>query len=757
MQVLLMTIDMELAEGLAHECLPEGIECSMEVEEPDAILVDDALPDATACVTRLYADDPGRPILLLVDETRLGSYPPEGVTEIIIKPPRPHELAIRLRSALRRRRQVANPREALALTAVEAAGDIVEITSPESVFEHVNAAFVQTLGYTYEEVVGRTPSEVMRSDQHDEDYFARIDEVLRRGETWKGLLISRAKNGRLIYLDSAISPVFDREGRITHHVAVKRDITQRLRAENELRRVNEELAQARDAALEASRAKSQFLANMSHELRTPLNAIIGYAEMLAEDAEDAEDEAAVADLGKIQTAGRHLLSLINDVLDLSKIEAGAMKLFIEAFELRTAIAGVVATITPLVHERDNELVVDVPDDLGVMRADLTKVRQALLNLLGNACKFTENGFITLAVRATEVDDRPFIVFAVRDTGIGMSEEQLARLFRPFVQADDSTTRRYGGTGLGLVISQRFCEMMGGHIEVDSEEGMGSTFRLLLPRVVEDVSKPTGEIPIAAQAPVPVVPRRGEDRGNPRILVIDDDPVVQDIVERSLTRHGFDVESARDGSSGLRRAREQPPDAIVLDVMMPGLDGWGVLTALKSDPVTAEIPVVMLTIIEQSDVGFALGAVDFLIKPVKTQRLASLLHRHCRGERVKVLIIDDDPVTREVTRRTLEADGHEVREAADGHKGIAALREQAPDLVLLDLMMPVMDGFAVLEHMRGNAGLREIPVIVVTAKELDELDREMLRGAKAVLERGALERQDLAALVTRRVAEALDYR
>ena len=744
MQVLLLTIDFELADQIARELAPKGIECSMAVEEPDAIIIDDGLPDAAACVARLHADDLLRPILYLVDPAEL-QMPPAGVADIVVKPIKAAELELRISTVLRRKRQVANPREALALMAVEAAGDMVEITSPEPRYEYVNPAFVKTLGYTYEEVVGRTPASVCRSDQHDDEYFERIDETLARGDNWKGLLISKAKNGRLVYLESAISPVHDEDGRITHHMAVKRDITQRLQAESELRRINSELEQARDAALEASRAKSQFLANMSHELRTPLNAIIGYSEMLAEEAEDAGEEAMVDDLGKIRTAGKHLLSLINDVLDLSKIEAGAMKLYVESFDLKTAVTGVCTTVTPLVHERGNSLTMDLPDDLGIMRADLTKLRQALLNLLGNASKFTENGRIHLAVATAEVDGRPFFRFDVKDTGIGMSEEQLTRLFRPFVQADASTTRRYGGTGLGLAISQRFCEMMGGSIEVESVEGEGSTFRVLLPQAVEEQPRRrTSEVPTATE----------DDAPRPRVLVIDDDPVVQDIVHRALTRHGFDVESAADGHIGLDRARTQPPDAIVLDVMMPGLDGWGVLTALKGDPATSEIPVVMLTIIEQSDVGFALGAVDFLIKPVKTQRLVSLLQRHCKKSQAEVLLIDDDDDARTLMRRALESSGHRVEEAGNGREGIAALEQRVPDLVILDLMMPVMDGFAVLESIREDERLRDVPVVVVTAKDLGPEDREMLRGAQAVLERGAYGHEDLASIVTQRITEAL---
>ncbi|MCA9710381.1 MAG: response regulator [Myxococcales bacterium] len=747
MQVLLLTIDPGLAEAVAAELGEHGVECSMEVEHPDAIIVDAEIPDAAACVARLDADELERPILYLVGEDAL-SLPPDGVAELVVKPPRRGELWVRLQTAIRRGRKQANPREALALMAVEAAGDIVEIASPDTIVEYVNPAFVQTLGYTYEEIVGKSPATLIRSDRHDAEYFHKIDQTLARGETWKGLLISRTKDGELVYLESAISPIHDREGRVTHHIAVKRDITQRLRAENELRRINAELEQARDAALEASRAKSQFLANMSHELRTPLNAIIGYSEMLAEDAEDTGDQAMLDDLRKIRSAGAHLLALINDVLDLSKVEAGAMKIYVEAFDLRTAISGVLTTIAPMVTERSNELRVSLADDLGLMRADLTKVRQALLNLLSNACKFTEHGRIELRVQPTELDGRPFVRFEVSDTGIGISSEQLKRLFRPFVQADASTTRRYGGTGLGLAISLRFCEMMGGSLEAESTEGEGSVFRMLLPRAVKETGRKrtTGVTAIV----------EGE-RPAPQVLVIDDDPMVQDVIGRALMRHGFKVAAAHNGRTGLQYARERRPDAIVLDVMMPGLDGRGVLTSLKGDPETAEIPVVMLTILEQSDVGFALGAADFLIKPVRSQRLATVLHRYCRSQQAQVLVIDDDPAAREIMRRTLESSGHRVTVAENGQRGIAALRRMVPDLVLLDLMMPVMDGFGVLEYIRGDPRLDQVPVVVVTAKDLTPEDRAMLRDARAVLERTSFTRQELVGIVAERVTEVLHHR
>ena len=740
MQIRLILEDDVVGHMVEQELRAEGA-VIVEGDEFDVLVVDEAHPDAALAVGRMHASAKQTPVLLIASDASLAE-PWEGVEDVVRKPPAPGEVAGRIRLLTRRWRSAATRREALMSAALESAGDIVEITSPDARYEYVNPSFERVLGFTAEEVLGRTPGEVIRSDMHDAAYFKNIDETLSAGKAWRGLLISRARSGRLVYLESTVTPMLDAQGRITHHLAVKRDITARMQAEAELRRKKEELEQARDAALEASRAKSQFLANMSHELRTPLNAIIGYSEMLIEDADPAQQEALVDDLGKIRKAGQHLLELINDVLDISKIEAGAMKLHIEEFDLETAVNGVVATIQPLAHERHNRLRVVFGEGLGTMRADLTKVRQTLLNLLGNAAKFTDGGEITLQVSATIDAGQPFIAFEIRDTGIGIEPEQVRRLFRPFVQADASTSRKYGGTGLGLAISQRFCEMMGGRIEVQSQLGHGSVFTIRLPRAVEGPATPTRETERA----------RPEQRRGRLVLVIDDDPAIRDLLGRKLSAHGFRVESVDDGAAGLARARDLGPSAIVLDVMMPGLDGWAVLTELKGNPKTADIPVVLLTILQKSEVGFALGAVDYLVKPVQMDRLVSVLQRHCRTDSAHVLVIDDDDASRQMMQRGLEAAGHTVTVAADGQLGIEAMATEPPDLVVLDLMMPVLDGFAVVEHMRQSDALQRVPIVIVTAKDLSAEDRAMLRGARAIFERNDYDRQELLDAVVERVAE-----
>ena len=406
--------------------------------------------------------------------------------------------------------------------------------------------------------------------------------------------------------------------------------------------------EAKSGELEvASRHKSEFLANMSHELRTPLNAIIGYSEMLQEEAQDQHAEAFVPDLQRINAAGKHLLELINAVLDLSKIEAGKMELYLESFEVAPLVRDVAAVLEPLAQKNGNRLQVECAPDVGAMRADLTKLRQALFNLLSNACKFTEQGVVTVSVTrdAATAEGGDAIGFAVQDTGIGMTPEQMGRLFQEFGQADATTTRRYGGTGLGLALSRRLCRMMGGDISVASEPGRGSTFTIRLPA---EVREPTRETTPAATAREPLA------TGSSRVLVIDDDAAVRDLMTRFLGKEGFSVATASGGEEGLRLARELQPDVITLDVLMPGMDGWSVLAALKADPALVDVPVVMLTMLDDRNLGYALGAADYLTKPIDRERLVAVLGRHRRD--LPVLVVDDDPDFRELARRTPRARG-----------------------------------------------------------------------------------------------------
>ena len=496
----------------------------------------------------------------------------------------------------------------------------------------------------------------------------------------------------------------------------------------------------------ADRHKSEFLANMSHELRTPLNAIIGYSEMLQEDAADLGAERFTDDLRKINAAGKHLLELINAVLDLSKIEAGKMELYLESFDVPALVRDIAAVIQPLAAKNANRLDVRCAEAVGTMRADLTKVRQALFNLLSNACKFTENGTITLTVTRDILDGRDGMRFDVTDTGIGMTPEQLAKLFEAFTQADAATTRKYGGTGLGLALSRRLCQMMGGDVTVTSEHGRGSTFTIRLPAEVADSA--------VEAAPAAPVERAAPVIGT--VLVIDDDPAVRDLMQRFLVKEGFRVVLAATGDEGLRLARELRPDAITLDVMMPGLDGWGVLTALKADPQLAEIPVVMLTIVDDKNLGYALGAADYLTKPIERDRLVSVLN-HYRRDR-SVLLVDDDAGVRQLLRRMLEPEGYTVREADNGRAALERLRESPAGIIVLDLMMPEMDGFEFVSEFRRHAAWREVPIVVVTAKDLSREDRERLNGyVQRILQKGAYRREELLAEVRELVAASVARR
>jgi CheY-like chemotaxis protein/anti-sigma regulatory factor (Ser/Thr protein kinase) len=484
-----------------------------------------------------------------------------------------------------------------------------------------------------------------------------------------------------------------------------------------------------------------------------MNAIIGYSEMLMEDAEDEGNEETVGDLKKIHAAGKHLLALINDVLDLSKIEAGKMDLYLESFEIGAMVDDVVATIEALVKRNDNRLRVEVDASLSQMRADLTKVRQALFNLLSNAAKFTHEGEIALVVQQESGDGADWVRLAVSDSGIGIPPDKLDHVFEEFSQADDSTTRDYGGTGLGLPISRRFCRMMGGDITVESRPGEGSTFTIRLPVQVE---LEAGEQPEAAanagRAPAAVSPEPGEER---TVLVIDDDPNALDLLGRTLQGAGVRVVTASDGREALRLAKTLHPAAITLDVIMPGMDGWEVLRELKLDPETRDIPVIMVTMTDDRDMGYALGATEFLTKPIERGQFVQLLERHApKGTERRALVVDDKAENRDVLRRALEQQSWQVSEAENGRVALDRVAEEPPSLILLDLMMPVMDGFEFVMELRKVERWRGIPIVVVTAKDVTEEDRRRLNGdVVGLIQKGGLDRESLLAQLREQVAVA----
>ena len=512
------------------------------------------------------------------------------------------------------------------------------------------------------------------------------------------------------------------------------EMNQRLAAINEeleerVRTRTAELASARDRAVAANNAKSAFLANMSHELRTPLTAIIGYSEILLREVDS--DSRTAEELGKIEAWGKHLLALINDILDLSKIEAGRMEIDRQSFDVAELVGGFAETIGSLAGHNGNRFEANCPANIGAMISDITKVRQALLNLLGNACKFTSNGVVRLTAARERGGNGDEVVFTVTDTGIGIPEDQLDRIFDAFTQADSSTTRAFGGTGLGLAITMKVCEALGGSIAVESEPGCGAKFIVRLPAFCD--SPPAGAVIEPDERTLP----SASEKSATTILVIDDDASVRDLLRRHLVDSGYHVMTASGGEEGLRRAREHRPDAITLDVLMPNVDGWAVLAALKSDPALAPIPVVVISVLADRSRGFSLGAHDFLTKPVSRERLLTVLERHCRARSSpRALIVDDEAMNRDVIRRLLESEGWSVAEAENGAVALARLEAERPDVILLDLMMPVMDGFEFLDSVREVSELTSIPVVVVTAKYLTAEDHQRLNGRiEAILEKG----------------------
>jgi len=547
------------------------------------------------------------------------------------------------------------------------------------------------------------------------------------------------------YLRLSRSPL-KQNGQDIGSILFVRDITSKKHAEYEVNRINADLARARDDALAASKAKSQFLANMSHELRTPLNAIIGYSEMLREEASEQGNNLLASDLKKINGAGHHLLGLINDILDLSKIEAGKVSIFAEKISVISLVNETIELIQPLALKNSNEVVVVDSENAGEIVTDVVKLKQILFNLLSNACKFTHNGEIQLDIGRLEDGAHQEIIFRIKDTGIGMSEAEVNNLFEYFSQADPSTTRQYGGTGLGLAISKRFCELMGGNINVSSTKGVGSTFEIRLP-VILKVGQPNQSLPNNSRSiRHSVDPVINEKVDTKRILVVDDDPSIRELLSRYLAREGFIVFEAENGQKGIELAEKEKPDVIILDVMMPGTDGWSVLEHLKSHASLSSIPVIMLTMVDDRSRGYALGAMHFLNKPVNWSSLFRVINDTLDKKRASesaVLVVDDDSESRNLLRLSLEKEGWLVDEAINGKHAIEAIQNRTPSLILLDLMMPEMDGFEFGDEIKSKHNLADIPIIVLTAMDIDGEIRNKLRGqVQNILVKGAYDKDQL---------------
>ena len=607
-------------------------------------------------------------------------------------------------------------------TLVDSSADILWVTSEAGTFEQPQPRWTAFTGQTFEELRGEGWLAAVHPDDRvqtavswqlalQEQHKFQVEHRLRRADgAWRDMEVCSV-------------PVMA-DGVPREWVGTHTDITER-------KATQAELSAAKEAAEAANRAKSQFLANMSHELRTPLSAVIGYSEMIEEEMQELGQTELLGDLRKINSNARHLLNLINDVLDLSKIEAERMTTFAETFGVEALADEVVSTVGSLVSQKNNTLDLDLGDPaaLGVMHSDQVKLRQCLFNLVSNAAKFTENGRITLKVRRDGSD----IVFAVIDTGIGMTSEQLAALFERFTQADVSTTRRFGGTGLGLAITRAFSRLLGGDVTVESTYGSGSTFTMRVPATLPDPDGAEDASVLPPEAPV--------ESDRHIILVIDDDPAQRDLLRRFLEREGFAVRTAEDGAAGLEMARALRPRAILLDVVMPRQDGWSVLSHLKSDPSLAAIPVIMVTFVNEPALSASLGAAETIAKPVNWERLKQVMERFQRDG--VVLVIDDDADARARLRHVLERNGWAVVEAENGRAAFDQIMREIPTLILLDLTMPVMDGFTFLHELRNHPGCSNVPVVVLTARDLTAADRERLQGADQVLSKGSTTLRALA--------------
>ena len=490
---------------------------------------------------------------------------------------------------------------------------------------------------------------------------------------------------------------------------------ERSRKIEELTRLTQELAAANEAIKEADRLKSQFLANMSHELRTPMNSIIGFSEILIERLEPQIDARHLGFLRHIHHSGKHLLEIINDILDLSKIEAGKMEVYPEFF----AIAPVVEEVCHMVRggaRGTPEILVDIPQDLPQIEADPGKFKQVLFNLLSNAVKFSP---MDQPVRVSAALDGGTITVSVRDEGIGIDPRHHEMIFQEFRQVDGTPRREFGGTGLGLALVRKFLELQGGSVSVESSLGAGSTFSFTLP--VRSRAAVVARTTASAS--------EAESNGG-RILVVEDDANAFLLISAALGSAGFLPIRAHHGEEAIRIARESRPDAITLDLVLPGIDGWDVLRRLKNDEVTRDLPVVIVSMVESRDLGMALGAADYFVKPVDRDRLVERL-RLITGQggtaaARRLLVIDDDPAVHLLLERDLAPLGFALERALSGEDGIRIAGRSAPDVILLDLMMPGMSGFEVADLLKAHPSTADIPIVVLTSKDVTREDRDLLR-------------------------------
>ncbi|HEY2597648.1 MAG TPA: response regulator [Candidatus Dormibacteraeota bacterium] len=598
-------------------------------------------------------------------------------------------------------------------------------------FVRFNLAGEELLGFSRHQLIGKNDFDFFPADQA-ELFIAADREALQNRHLLdipEETIQTETKGERILHTKKI--PILDANGEPTFLLGISEDIT-------EARKTQDALDQARLESERANQAKSQFLANMSHELRTPLNAILGFSELLRDDATDRFDEATRRRfLDQIHSGGQHLLELINDILDLSKVEAGRMELQLQPIVLGNLVDEVRATVEPLA--RSKAIALHIEPSSGIrLTADAAKVRQMLLNLVSNAIKFTPSGG-RIDIRSRQVE--MWVEVAVSDTGIGIADRDLSRLFSEFQQLDAGPGRQQEGTGLGLALTKRFAELHGGQVSVVSALGEGSTFTLRLPlHATAPAAHAAVEPPYVAAI----------DRGRPLVLVVDDNPQAAEILARHLDAGGFQSELASTGPEALTMARDLKPVAITLDILLPEIDGWEVLNRLKADEATRNIPVVVVSVIDNPELGRALGALDYFVKPVDAQALLSRLHQYTfptkvEGEPVRVLVVDDELANLELLEALLRPAGFDVLKAGSGREGIEMAMSQMPNLILLDLIMPDVTGFDVVEALRGDEVTQSIPIMVLTAKTLTSDDKRALNSqVAAIFERNSVAGTDLIA-------------